>query len=328
MAEEYFPDGMTEFIFGPRGELTVDASYGKSAFPVPERTLVFPTEDHFVEFMVRTFNARIETDPETGARVPMVSTTTYGIPYAADASGTGLVDVLSPVSTFLGGPAGYYIVGGKVYCVDPDRCSIECSPPASSSEVVQVQGLMSLGSDLGSAPATSSMQIASPMNASQAISVVFGVDGGSWMGSSGDPRNPNRVTAIIYTSQTAGLLPYSVRLCGPSGTITLSNGVTVTFPGTCSTLKRNRNHLAVDVTFQDTQLFDDCNVAQGLPRHKAWDDVPRVAYEEQFIQFSRSLERGLSGYKAHHSGTELTSGEMSSSDRCWSAGCFKSNPCY
>ena len=105
MAEEYFPDGMTEFIFGPRGELTVDASYGKSAFPVPERTLVFPTEDHFVEFMVRTFNARIETDPETGARVPMVSTTTYGIPYAADASGTGLVDVLSPVSTFLGGPA-------------------------------------------------------------------------------------------------------------------------------------------------------------------------------------------------------------------------------
>jgi len=323
--DEYVEDGLSEFIFGAPGELTVDASHGKSAFPVPESTLAFSSDDAFIQFMVGTFNARPEWDEEAGRWIPVVETTTFGIPYTSDSSGTGLVEVMSPVYTFLGGPDGYFLIGGKAYCTDPTRCSLDCSPPpTSSSTVVQSAGTFSSAPPAGlAAPATS---LASALTSLQSSGSNFDIAVGSWVGILLPDPGFSRVytTAIVHTEQSEGARPYEVFTCGPSRVITLPNGVMVQAPGVCSTKISNPNELSLSAEFETIYSRDYCmhGTTSVLPP-RVKENVPRISFEKSFPVY---LPGHFSGLKVHGTGTRPKWATFAK-DHCHSSGCFKRDPC-
>lgn len=346
LAAAYYPDEMTKFVFGEPGELTVDASHGVSAFPVPTKTLVFESDAAYLEFMAGAFNAKVGYDPETGMPTLDLQVVTLGIPYASDDTGTKLIPVENnPVDTFMGGPEGYFLVGDRVVCTDRARCPFACLPRSPDSEVlldVQAASSVSL-STLGEVLLSEdeffvptflaeSFQghvntVGLSSNAAPQAPAGFSIRGDNW-------RTPifgawadwmYTLDSGAETRQSAGFMPYEVTWCGPPKVTKSHNGIVeVTYPQACSTVMVNPNELTLDVAvFTIDQTWCEYRQTAFIPRTR--QNVPRIAWHHKYLQSGGVYTN--SGVKTYHAGRTMPNGAILSNSYCWGAGCFTADPC-
>ena len=341
---------MTKFVVGEPGRLTVDASHGLAAFPVPTETLVFSSEEAYYEFMAAAFNANVGYDPESGRQTLALRVVTLGIPYATNAQGDGLVPVSDPVDTFLGGPNGYYVVGDRVVCTDPTRCPVECAPiPAEAATLLDVQNAASYSLGNFSDPiAFSSDEVFRDFDGEPFMQASVGDAGilsASSMGLAAAPVEfkavnqhwpligPNAYSsfpyyaleALVETKQVTGPLPYEIKLCSPPRIVTDSSGRKVTVPGACSTAISTPNELTLDVDYYSNDYNNSCKWEKIASDHVTKPNVPQITWNPKFTQTGGIYTN--SGVKAFHHGRSPMYGVTQTFDTCWGAGCFTSDPC-
>lgn len=338
-ADDYSFDGPTKFVFGEPGELTVDAGHGNAAFPVPTKTLVFEGLTDFVDFMVSTFNATSSVNAETGDVSYTLNVTTLGIPYASDPTGTKLVQVDHPVSTFLGGPEGFYVVAGKVYCTDPARCPIECVPNSATTSVT-LNSLTASSVTLTALGFGDSRELMMSSNRLDATALVgplpYNIEGNAihwpywatnFVSYPVDPLGPTDAIGTYNFTIQSPPLPYKTIWCGPPVLVTLPNGtVTVTFPQPCSTAIINPNELVLNMSYFSTDFYGACRVEEKVLAPIIRQNVARVAYQKNFSM--GGPDTSVSGVRTSHLGRPLSSPVYAKIPGvCWGAGCFTSDPC-
>jgi len=335
--EEYYLDGMAKFVFGEPGKLTVDASHGLAGFPVPADTLVFSSQEAYVEFMVRAFNAQFVYDPETGSSDIDLEVVTYGIPYASNEQGDELVPVTNPVNTFLGGPHGYFVVGNKVVCTNQARCPMACLPELLNSEAAfdaatasqvslsnleaQTLSLMDVGS-MSQISMQSTAISAQSLVASNTIA-PFGVFGFT---NRAPIFNSSEYTFEIYSAmyQTSGILPYKTMWCGaPVYVEDPVVGLRVRFPQACSTVIVSPNRLSIDLDVYSTDYYE-CKWETVAFPGASKDNVSGISYGKSYTQ--KGNVKTNSGVFSHFIGVD-SSGTAHEVNDCFGAGCFKRNPC-
>ena len=116
-AEKLVP---VEIVFGPPGELTIDATGPKKLLPIPEETRTFVSRDQYLDWLEKELNALVYED-EGGTRVYELAVTAIGTPAYYDAS-HGLIDVPSPHLWLVGGRSGHVVIEGTLECVNPYIC--------------------------------------------------------------------------------------------------------------------------------------------------------------------------------------------------------------
>lgn len=310
-AAAYYPDEMVKFIPGAPGELTIDAGHGMAAFPVPDSTLVFGSEDEFRQFMTDTFNAEFPVDPDTGHASLSLSVTVIGIPYATDSAGTTMVEVDDPIDTFLGGPNGFYVVGDRIICVvDPSLCPVECGD--SSAPAAMPVSTLSLAGQEVSPPHLMAAPTAAPQHIG--ISTFVWRD---FINKFGDPAH-----YTIWVETEVFPKPYEVFKCGPSRIATIGD-IMVRVPGICSSTINNPNQVELELT-ASTSDFRTCRLDVIPLAPEIHKNLTKVRHLFPSAQYGRGP--AYTGMLSEVAATN-PSGASTSGRGCWATGCYTSDPC-
>lgn len=315
MAEEiFYPDDLTKFVFEEPGVLVVDASHGHAAFPVPAQPLVFATRGDFLQFMQDTFNARVYFDPVSGEQVHELDVVTVGIPYVTDSAGTKLIPVDRPVETFLGGPYGYYVVEGKVRCIDPTLCALECLPMDSSTTMSVV---------MPTASNTTASSSSSPSSVTPPFPGPFSVRGLTEQ----EPTSgvlasaPNAITFTVITEQKGGQLPYESKADGPPTQIG-----DIVRPSVVSTKVDVQNKLSLEFWLVRTNYDNFCRLDwSGNSIRRTETNVPRLTY---VFERRATTDAMIGGTQSVHEVFNYSiGGGYKWTHHCRGAGCYTDDPC-
>jgi len=310
------PDEMVEFIRGAPGELTINAGYGMAAFPVPTSTLWFGSEEEYQAFMRDVFNADFPIDPDTGIASLSLSVTVVGIPYKAHPDGKDPVEVDDPITTFLGGPHGYYVVGNRIVCVvDPAQCPVECGDSsASSAPPAMAASSLSQG---GSEATPPSLMMAAPNAGPQ----QFGVETFVWRDFIDMHGNPTHYK--VWAEAVVVPKPYHTYFCGSTSFSKIGN-IVVRLPVVCSSVILNPNQ--VDMKLESsTSDFWTCRLDKTQLPTRTFNNVTRVRQSFNPAQYGRGP--AFMGMRSEVSATHLGTSAHDTHEWCWGTGCYTSSPC-
>jgi hypothetical protein len=113
-----------EIVFGPNpGEIIFDATKLKTVLPYPASPRQFADEGELFDFMLKVLNAEPFFDGSTGELIGFAGTVeTWDEPCVTDWTTNACVPVASALTAFLGGEAGYIVVGKDTICIDETKC--------------------------------------------------------------------------------------------------------------------------------------------------------------------------------------------------------------
>lgn len=131
--------GPVEFVFGEPGQLTIDASDGKSAFPTLLESLHFDDWKQFGLFLEEYFNAKVTIHDEVTPPEVELDYVVLGTPLVADPETDTLYEVEDPIAEFVGGPDGWIYVHGEPYCFNQRLCGDPEGMPEEGRQAAAAQ---------------------------------------------------------------------------------------------------------------------------------------------------------------------------------------------